>query len=66
MSFLNPHMSCWSSLYSNFDFFVPNCQNGFFDACVTQKFNSVDPSAGYLIRHQNAQNQVIDDVYGSK
>ena len=36
----------------------------FFYACVTQKFYSVDPSPGYLICNRNAQNQVIDDVYG--
>ena len=33
-SFLNPHVSCWSSLCANFDFSIPNCRNGFFDACV--------------------------------
>ena len=64
MSFLNPLVSCWSSSCSNFDFSIPNCQNGFFDACVTLKFYSVDPSHRYLIHHWNAQNQVIDDVYG--
>ena len=49
MSFLNPHVSCLSSSssHSNFDFSVPNCRNGFFDACVSQKFYS----PGYLIRH---------------
>ena len=59
------HNSCWSSFNAGFDYSMPNSRNGFFDACVTQKFYDRDPSIGILMVYCNENNQIIDDIYGN-
>ena len=59
------HNSCWLSSHSRVDYSVPNTRNGFFDACVTQKFYDINLSEGIFIAHQNGEDQIIEDVYGN-
>ena len=57
------HNFCWLSLHSRVDYSVPNTRNGFFDACVTQKFYDINPSEGIFIVYWNGEDQIIEDVY---
>ena len=51
------HNSCWLSSHSRVDYSVPNTQNGFFVACVTQKFYDINPSEGIFIVYWNGEDQ---------